>query len=227
MACVTIKRPVELTFLSDPDSTSPLHKRVRCGSEVGLTPSRMSAGDKRRRRILRFRQQEADKFEATKRTPDPLLNFPESDSAQRQEFVRDSLQDEVKRLKHRHQLAHGPPAQQQLVCTSTLSVSSPTVQTHHPLSDSKSDPHIPITNISSPSTASTQPALSSRDQPLFTLRQVETICGRLLRENEEQLREQYGHVLSERLDEQYDAFLKFTHDHIQKQFSNTTCSYIL
>ena len=68
---------------------------------------------------------------------------------------------------------------------------------------------------------------SSRDQPLFTLRQVETICTRLLQENEEKLREEYGQTLSEKLNEQYDAFLKFTHDHIQKQFSNTTCSYIL
>ena len=201
MACVTLKRSIDLSFHGDTDTSCSSHKRSRCSSVAGLAPWR-SAAEKRRRRIIRLRQNGADPCESIRETPDYLHLFPQSDSTQSEEFVRTNLQDEVKRLKHRNQLALAPPTPLQ-------------DPTSAPISDVS---HSPLTNIT---------PVSSRDQPLFTLRQVETICSRLLQENEEQLREQYGQALSERLNEQYDDFLKFTHDHIQKQFSNTTCSYIM
>ena len=204
MACVTLKRSIDLSFHGDMDTNCSSHKRSRCSSVAGLAPWR-SAAEKRRRRILRLRQDAADTCESIRQTPDYLHLFPQSDSTQSGEFVRSNLQDEAKRLKHRNQLSVCPPTPL-------------TVPTSAPLSGLS---HSPLTNINSPS------SVSSRDQPLFTLRQVETICSRMLQENEEQLREQYGQALSERLSEQYDDFLKFTHDHIQKQFSNTTCSYIM
>jgi len=67
----------------------------------------------------------------------------------------------------------------------------------------------------------------SRDKPLFTFRQVGLICERLLREREDQLRETYEQALSAKLSEQYDTFVKFTYDQIQKRFeANAAPSYL-
>ncbi|KAI6655503.1 Akirin-1 [Oopsacas minuta] len=214
MACATIKRSIDLSFYGDTDSSSPSHKRSRCSSLAGLSPWR-SAAEKRRRRILRFRQNELDTCESPRKTTDYMQLFPETESIDSEEFIRINLQDEVKRLKHRNQLSFGPSTSHQLPTCTPLVAPTP----HHSLSVTNP----PLTSIN----CHTPPATSSRDQPLFTLKQVETICSRLLHENEEKLREQYGQALSEKLNEQYVAFLKFTQDNIQKQFSNTTCSYIM
>lgn len=44
------------------------------------------------------------------------------------------------------------------------------------------------------------------------------ICERMLKEREETLREQYDTVLTSKLAEQYDAFVKFTYDQIQRRY---------
>lgn len=66
-----------------------------------------------------------------------------------------------------------------------------------------------------------------KDKPLFTFRQVGLICERMLREREDQLRETYEQALSTKLSEQYDTFVKFTYDQIQKRFETTAApSYL-
>lgn len=59
---------------------------------------------------------------------------------------------------------------------------------------------------------------SRRDQPLFTYRQVGLIVEKLLKERELLIREEYEQVLRSKLAEQYDTFVKFTYDQIQKSF---------
>uniref|UniRef100_A0A8C1XQ36 Akirin-2 n=1 Tax=Cyprinus carpio TaxID=7962 RepID=A0A8C1XQ36_CYPCA len=59
---------------------------------------------------------------------------------------------------------------------------------------------------------------SRREQPLFTLKQVGMICERLLKEREEKVREEYDEILTTKLAEQYDAFVKFTHDQLMRRF---------
>lgn len=59
---------------------------------------------------------------------------------------------------------------------------------------------------------------STKEKPLFTFRQVGLICERMLRERENQIREEYDRVLNTKLSEQYDAFVRFTYDQIQKRF---------
>jgi len=58
----------------------------------------------------------------------------------------------------------------------------------------------------------------SKDSALFTFKQVGLICERMLQEKETALRQEYEQVLSTKLAEQYDQFVKFTHDQIQKSF---------
>ena len=44
------------------------------------------------------------------------------------------------------------------------------------------------------------------------------ICERMMKEQEEKLKEQYDAVLTNKLAEQYDAFVKFTYDQIQRRY---------
>ncbi|KAK9717675.1 hypothetical protein QE152_g23605 [Popillia japonica] len=57
------------------------------------------------------------------------------------------------------------------------------------------------------------------EKPLFTFKQVGLICERMLREKESEIREEYDNVLTAKLAEQYDAFVKFTYDQIQKNYA--------
>lgn len=56
------------------------------------------------------------------------------------------------------------------------------------------------------------------EKALFTFKQVQMICERMLKEREDALREQYDAVLTTKLAEQYDAFVKFTYDQIQRRY---------
>ncbi|XP_076834899.1 akirin-2-like [Brachyhypopomus gauderio] len=65
-----------------------------------------------------------------------------------------------------------------------------------------------------------------REQPLFTLRQVGMICERLLKEREDKVREEYEENLTSKLAEQYDTFVKFTHDQLMQRFEEQPASYV-
>ncbi|XP_058829934.1 akirin [Topomyia yanbarensis] len=56
------------------------------------------------------------------------------------------------------------------------------------------------------------------EKALFTFKQVQMICERMMKEREDALREQYDAVLTTKLAEQYDAFVKFTYDQIQRRY---------
>ncbi|XP_037935989.1 akirin [Teleopsis dalmanni] len=60
--------------------------------------------------------------------------------------------------------------------------------------------------------------LRNPEKALFSFKQVQLICERMLKEREDQLREKYDVVLTQKLAEQYDAFVKFTYDQIQKRY---------
>ncbi|KAJ8913511.1 hypothetical protein NQ315_017061 [Exocentrus adspersus] len=68
---------------------------------------------------------------------------------------------------------------------------------------------------------------SRSEKALFTFKQVGLICERMLRERESEIREEYDNVLTAKLAEQYDAFVKFTYDQIHKNYSNSAApSYL-
>jgi len=64
------------------------------------------------------------------------------------------------------------------------------------------------------------------DLPIFSMNQVNTICERMLKEREMSIREQYDKILTQKLSEQYDSFVRFTHEQIQRRFENSQCSYV-
>lgn len=81
---------------------------------------------------------------------------------------------------------------------------------------------------SGPTSAGTSTSSSQlrKEQPLFTLRQVGMICERLLKEREDKVREEYEEILTTKLAEQYDAFVKFTHDQIMRRYGEQPASYV-
>ncbi|RXN06152.1 putative arginine--tRNA mitochondrial [Labeo rohita] len=93
-----------------------------------------------------------------------------------------------------------------------------------------SQPHSSISSTATlPGASSGSASPSRREQPLFTLKQVGMICERLLKEREEKVREEYDEILTTKLAEQYDAFVKFTHDQLMRRFGEqpASCTYAL
>jgi len=78
----------------------------------------------------------------------------------------------------------------------------------------------------SPQSGSSFQSRICKDQPSLSVKQVVTVCERLWKDREDQLRQEYDKVLNDRLSEQYDAFLKFTQDQIMKRYQQTACSYV-
>ncbi|TRY84467.1 hypothetical protein DNTS_035821 [Danionella cerebrum] len=89
----------------------------------------------------------------------------------------------------------------------------------------QTEPCCPPDTHTQPSSSSTGSLSPSRlEQPLFTLRQVGLICERLLKEREEKVRDEYDQILTSKLAEQYDAFVKFTHDQLMRRFGEQPAS---
>jgi len=60
-------------------------------------------------------------------------------------------------------------------------------------------------------------ALSTNDDtPMFNYTQTAQMCARLLREQDRSICEQYEKLLSTKLNEQYDTFIRYTHDSVHK-----------
>uniref|UniRef100_A0A452FFW4 Akirin-2 n=1 Tax=Capra hircus TaxID=9925 RepID=A0A452FFW4_CAPHI len=99
-----------------------------------------------------------------------------------------------------------------------------------PCCTSDAQPHaFLLSGPASPGTPSGTSSPLKKEQPLFTLRQVGMICERLLKEREEKVREEYEEILNTKLAEQYDAFVKFTHDQIMRRYGEqpASCKYFI
>jgi hypothetical protein len=68
-------------------------------------------------------------------------------------------------------------------------------------------------------TALTSSSSTTDDIPMFTYTQTAQMCARLLREQDRSIREQYEQLLSNKLTEQYDQFVRYTHDSVHKDQS--------
>lgn len=115
------------------------------------------------------------------------------------ERMAQEICDEIKRLQRRRQLrvASGVPS-----CSSS--------------SGSEGDASPPHR-----STHSQQQKVTNR--ALFTFKQVRMICERMLRDQEAALRAEYETALSNKLAEQYEAFVRFNLDQVQRRPPPPTC----
>ncbi|XP_072357341.1 akirin-1 isoform X1 [Scyliorhinus torazame] len=214
MACgATLKRSVEFDALLSPQSQSP--KRRRCMPLTGP-----GAGAPSPQKYLKS---------------EPAAFGGESSSAHRltPEQIFQNIKQEYNRFQWRRQLegsfnqsetnssAEGSP--------NTLLLNAPSspgfVLSQRKLTNFKSDDNQKA--LDQKNTEATRAGtLSKKDQPLFTLRQVGIICERLLKDHESKIREEYEQVLNTKLAEQYDAFVKFTHDQIMRRYGERPASYV-
>ncbi|XP_047183164.1 akirin-2 isoform X1 [Scophthalmus maximus] len=226
MACgATLKRTMDFDPLMSPASP----KRRRCipvspsspsprkylsmePSPFGESSSRLSAGKVPGVGLLR-RQQHRGRPRRRNRPGGSWLCLHQLIcvllcSLVRLEQILNSIKQEYKRIQKRKHLDGG---YQQTECC------------YSPESPSQSS----TMNVSSmPGTSSGGVSPTRREQPLFTLRQVGMICERLLKEREDKVREEYEETLTSKLAEQYDTFVKFTHDQLMRRFGEQPASYV-
>lgn len=73
-------------------------------------------------------------------------------------------------------------------------------------------------SISGQKTATT---LNIYEKPQFSLKQVQMICERLLKQQEVRLRYEYETVLNKRLEEQHEQYVQFAREQIERQHQGT------
>ncbi|KAJ2946849.1 hypothetical protein O0L34_g16178 [Tuta absoluta] len=114
------------------------------------------------------------------------------------ERMAQEICDEIKRLQRRKQLRLATSG---VACSSSSSGSEGDMSPPHPTSR-----HNPAKN-----------------RALFTFKQVRMICEKMLREQEAALRAEYESALSCKLAEQYEAFVRFNLDQVQRRPPPATC----
>lgn len=200
MACgATLKRSLEFDPLHSPGQTTP--KRRRC-TPMALSPSTPPT-----------KQQQ----------PSP---FGEVNPKLTTEQIAASLGLEIKRMQKRKQLQYqngGSGSQSPVQMSPPHPGSSQDMS--HTFMDSCSNPCSSTSSSSTSLFSALSP--SKKETPLFTFKQVSMICERMMKEREDQIRTEYNSVLTCKLAEQYEAFLKFNHDQIHKRFDRSpTVSYV-
>lgn len=197
MACAALKRPHNFDLLA------------------GNSPEQLSGSPKRRRCGA----------VATSASPSSTISpFLEATPRICRDELSRNVHDEWRRLQRRRRLTCPPsppnnssnqPASNMQSTTSTSALSS--FGSHYNF-------HSPLRGSMSPTGSMSPPR--GKDQPTLSVKQVVLLCERLWKEREEKLREEYDHVLNDRLSEQYDSFLKFTQDQIMRKFQQSACSYV-
>jgi len=184
MACLTLKRPLDLDPLHSPGSRASKRRRCTPVTSPSVPPTR----------------------------DDKASPFQMMGRRLTSEQIQSTIRDEMRRFHRRKQLQFGDSSQVSSGPSSPGSSSNDMTET-------------PSASFSAAvASHQTQP---SKEKALFTFKQVGLICERMLRDQETQLREEYEQVLTAKLAEQYDTFVKFTYDQIQKRFEGSAApSYL-
>ncbi|XP_049595350.1 akirin-2 isoform X2 [Syngnathus scovelli] len=177
---------------------------MACGATLKRTMDfdpLMNPASPKRRRCIPVSQSSSSPRKYLSLQPSP---FGESSSRLSAEQILHSIKQEYKRIQKRKHLEAGGYQPSECCCS----------------------PESPPPSQSAMSVTSSGGASPSRkEQPLFTLRQVGMICERLLKEREEKVREEYEETMTSKLAEQYDTFVKFTHDQLMR-FGEQPASYV-
>lgn len=200
MACAALKRSSDWETINQ----SP-HKRRRCNPFEGH-PARLRI---KKRLAANTNPSEIGKnsmIGQKRRNPFTEVNIPVMTS----EKVSQNICDEIVRINKRRKLS---------ICAPTSESTNDSELTG---SELITDNYIPgLNEVPTPTVVIS----SNSEKPLFTFQQVRMICERMLREREEELCEKYNSMLTTKLAEQYDMFVKFTYDQIQKRY-NSVPSYL-
>lgn len=203
MACATLKRSLDWDPLNSP--TNSTNSAPNSGTKSTTTSHHHRPT---KRRCLFLNQSHV----SPPKQPSPFADIYHSKLTS--DEIATNIKEEMKRLYNRKQ----------------LNFTSTTSNNNNQTTSSQLDLNTSNDFSASSSSYSNNVGLlspSRRDQPLFTFRQVGLICEKLLKERESLIREEYEQVLTSKLAEQYDTFVKFTYDQIQKSFDvGATPSYL-
>ncbi|CAH2075592.1 unnamed protein product, partial [Iphiclides podalirius] len=117
------------------------------------------------------------------------------------ERMPQEIWNEIKRLQRRRQLRLAAGAASCSSSSGSEGDASPPHRTQH----------------------TSQDAHKLHNRALFTFKQVRMFCERMLREQEAALRAEYESALSNKLAEQYEAFVRFNLDQVQRRPPPATC----
>jgi len=161
---------------------------------------------------------------------EPNTSSSISDESQFKTDLMERIRHEAKRLIKRKQITLSTTL---TTCTSSPVSASPDslIETTTEIVQNKPEP---IAVIASSNGAVTSSSLFKKstsnnnvnDLPIFSMNQVNAICERMIGERETAIREEYDKILIQKMSEQYDAFVKFTHEQIQRKFATSQCSYV-
>lgn len=197
MACATLKRTLDWESINQRPT-----KRRRCnpfGNSSGASPSRSAVGPLTSgAAVLDGTPTSQGRCGRFAMEPQPSAFAEASLSKMSPDKMAQNIRDEIKRLHRRKQLPFSSAAIERMQDSES--------------SGSEMGPDSPRRPDSPPS------IVRNPEKALFTFKQVQLICERMLKEREEELREKYDAVLTTKLAEQYDAFVKFTYDQIQKRY---------
>jgi len=115
------------------------------------------------------------------------------------EQIANNLRDQIKRMKKRRQIVGYPGSPP----SPGSAPSSP-----EPMMDTD------LAAASSTSAQDTKP-----EKPIFTLKQMTLIAERMCKERVDQVRQEYDQILQQKLSEQYESFVKFIDQQIQRRFT--------
>lgn len=124
--------------------------------------------------------------------------------------VTSMIKNEINKQHHHnnhHHHHHQPSTPNQ------ASMSSP----HHNLQQQQHQLHHNQPHASSSPPSSASP--SAMDTPILSYRQTQHICEEVIRKREQRLREEYDKILINKLAEQYETFVKYTQDHIERRYN--------
>lgn len=154
---------------------------------------------------------------------DEITSSRDTSEGQFKNELMERIRHEAKRLIKRKQLTINPL---QSISDSTDLPASLLLNSDETGSSSDAAVTTKISSTSSAAKKSFSQLQNNNDLPIFSMNQVNQICDRMLRERETALREQYDKILAQKMSEQYDAFVKFTHEQIQRKFESSQCSYV-
>ncbi|XP_034109455.1 akirin [Drosophila sulfurigaster albostrigata] len=197
MACATLKRALDWESLNQRPT-----KRRRCvpyGQSAGNSPSRGGQPTvDGATNSPSTTGMPSNRFAKDSTEPSP---FSESALAKMSpDKMAENLCNEIKRLHKRKQLPITSSALERMQDSES--------------SGSEMGPESPLRPDSPPS----HMMRHHNEKALFTFKQVQLICEGIVKDREDQLRERYESVLTTKLAEQYDAFVKFTYDQIQRRY---------
>jgi len=227
MACVTLKRTLELDSLMSPESQL---KRRRTSVNAGhCAPFRPTFSNSPPHHHYPQQQQQPTQnsnfqqqtSSAAGASAGLISTGPKISSDELESY----LLSEIPSLRTRRRLVPNRQLADHTTEAAYFGRSSPSSNGGN--SDSESEQNMDSGVASSFHAQEQQSSAAAQsDRPLFTYKQVRMICERLLKEQETRLREEYDQVMNARLSEQYDTFVRFTYDQIHRRIDDSPMTYL-